>query len=148
MKGKLQAVVKIEIAADAAAVWRALTNPDIVQQYFFGTRLEADWKKGGKIYFRGTWEGKSYEDKGRILDIDAPRLLRFSYWSNLSGKEDIPENYTDISYELVESHHHTILTVTQDGVETEESRDHSASNWKMVFEGMKKIVEAADTSSR
>ncbi len=142
MKGRFQAVVKVEILSDASSVWRALTDPDIVEQYFFGTRLESDWKKGGKIYFRGTWEGRSYEDKGRILDIDPPRLLRYSYWSNLSGTEDIPENYTDITYQLVESQGRTTLTVTQDGAESEESRDHSAKNWKMVFEGMKKIVEA------
>ncbi len=148
MNGKLQAVARVEISADASAVWRALTDPQIVKEYFFGTQLEADWKTGGKIYFRGSWEGKSYEDKGTILRVEPPRLLRYSYWSSLSGKEDIPENHANITYELAESNGFTTLTVTQDGADSEESRDHSASNWKMVFEGMKKIVEERPESHR
>ena len=146
MKRKFQAVVRIEISADASAVWRALTDPQIVKQYFFGTQLEAEWKEGGKLYFRGSWEGKSYEDKGTILRIEPPLLLQYSYWSNLSGTEDIPENYVDITYELAESNGCTTLTVTQDGADSEASRDHSASNWKMVFEGMKRIVEKGPAS--
>ncbi len=141
MKGTYQAIASVEVAADAASVWRALTDPQIVKQYFFGTEVESDWKKGGKIFFRGSWEGKSYEDKGTILEIDPPRLLKFSYWSNLSGTEDLPENYANITYQLTTANGRTRLTILQDNISTEEARDHSAANWKMVLEGLKGIVE-------
>ncbi|HUX12368.1 MAG TPA: SRPBCC family protein [Spirochaetia bacterium] len=141
MRGTYEATASIEVAADVAAVWRALTDPQIVKQYFFGTEVESDWKKGGKIYFRGSWEGKSYEDKGTILEIDPPRLLKFSSWSSLSGTEDLPENYANVAYHLTTANGRTRLTIRQDNVATEEAKDHSAANWKMVLEGLKAVVE-------
>ncbi len=37
------------------------------------------------------WDGKPFEDKGMILAIDEPVLLKTSYYSPLSGKPDTPE---------------------------------------------------------
>ena len=48
----------ISINAPAAKVWQALTDPTIVKQYFFGTNVRSDWKKGGKIIWEGEWEGE------------------------------------------------------------------------------------------
>ena len=83
----------------------------------------------GKIFFRGNWEGKSYEDKGTILEVDPPRLLRYDYWSNASGTADIPENYIVLTFELVESDGVTTITLSQQGAESEEARAHSEQNW-------------------
>ena len=59
----------------------------------------------------------------------------------MSGTPDIPENYVDVTYALVQNNDITILTVTQEGVKTEESLKHSSENWKTVFTGLKKILE-------
>ena len=59
----------IDIDADCSRVWEALTTPEIVKQYFFGTELISDFKVGGEIIFQGDWEGKKYRDKGIILKI-------------------------------------------------------------------------------
>jgi uncharacterized protein YndB with AHSA1/START domain len=131
----------IEINAPAAKVWEALTNPAIVKQYFFGTNVKTDWKKGSPIIWEGEWDGKTYRDKGEILDIDPGRFVRYNYWSTMSGTEDIPENYADITYTLTEKDGVTKLDVTQGNIKSEESKNHSEQNWQSVFGKMKEMVE-------
>jgi uncharacterized protein YndB with AHSA1/START domain len=132
----------ITINAPAAKVWKALTDPSIVKQYFFGTNLKSDWKEGSPIVFEGEWEGKTYQDKGTILEIDPGRFVKYNYWSSMSGTEDKPENYAVISYELSGSDEETVLTITQDHIKTQESKEHSEHNWNMVFGKMKEMVES------
>ena len=65
----------ITINATVSKVWDALTNPDLIKIYFFGTECISDWKKGSTILYKGTYEGKPYEDKGNILDIEKESLF-------------------------------------------------------------------------
>jgi uncharacterized protein YndB with AHSA1/START domain len=127
--------------APIAEVWKGLTDPAIVEQYFFGTHLKSHWKVGSPITFSGEWEGNKYEDGGIILDINAPKLLKYTYWSSMSGTENKPENYYNITYELSETDGTSTLVITQDGIKNQEGMDHSAQNWQTIFDGLKKIIE-------
>src|ERR1700754_1099209 len=111
----------ITINAPANKVWEALTNPAIVKQYFFGTNVKTDWKKGSPIIWEGEWEGKTYQDKGEIKEIDPGKYVKYSYWSSMSGTEDKPENYANVGYTLSEKEGTTVLTVTQDNVKNKEA---------------------------
>jgi len=131
----------ITFKAPIAKVWQGLTDHAMVKQYFFGTDLSSDWKVGGPITFSGEWEGHKYQDGGIILAIDAPKLLKYTYWSSMSGTEDKPENYANITYELSEEEGITTLTIIQDNAGSQEAVDHSEQNWKSIFDGLKKIIE-------
>jgi len=131
----------VTFKAPIAKVWQGLTDPAMVKQYFFGTDLKSDFKVGSPITFSGEWEGHKYEDGGIILDIDAPKFLKYTYWSSMSGTENKPENYNNITYELSEKEGITTLVVTQDGVKNQEAADHSEQNWKSVFDGLRKMIE-------
>jgi uncharacterized protein YndB with AHSA1/START domain len=131
----------ITFEAPIEKVWQGITDPAIVKQYFFGTNLKSDWKVGGRITFSGEWEGHKYEDGGTIIEIDPPKLLKYTYWSSMSGTEDTPENYNNITQELSEDNGVTTLVITQEGVKNQEAKEHSEQNWKSVFEGLKKIIE-------
>jgi uncharacterized protein YndB with AHSA1/START domain len=133
--------ISIIINAPMAKVWQALTNPAIVKQYFFGTNVKSDWKKGSPIIWQGEWEGKSYEDKGTILDIEPGNFVKYNYWSTMSGTEDKPENYANITYQLSEGDGKTTLTVTQDNIKSHQAKEHSEQNWQSVFGKMKEMVE-------
>ena len=84
----------ILIDAPAAMVWDALTNPEQTIKYMFGCKTVSDWKKGSPILYKGIYEGKAYEDKGNILDIEKEKFILYNYWSSFSGTENIPENYS------------------------------------------------------
>jgi len=129
------------INAPAAKVWKALTDASIVKQYFFGTNVKSDWKKGSPIIWEGEWDGKKYQDTGEILDIDPGRYIKYNYWSSMSGTENKPENYANITYTLDEQDGKTELKLTQDNIKSKESLEHSEQNWMMVFGKMKEMVE-------
>lgn len=142
MSNILIATTSIDIQASAEKVWEGLTNPEIIKKYFFGTDASSDWKIGSPIIFSGEWEGKKYQDKGTILDIEECSFVTYDYWSSMSGTEDLPEHYSTITYRLTPHGDHTTLTITQEGFASKEAQEHSASNWQHVFEGLKKLLEA------
>lgn len=141
MNGKITAEILISVQASADKVWDALTNPEKIKLYFFGTNAVSDWKVGSPLLFKGVWEGKEYVDKGIILKSDPPNLFQFNYFSSFSGLEDSPDNYAVITYQLIEKNGTTELSVFQDGIDTEERKKHSEENWKSVMNGLKKLVE-------
>jgi len=138
---KLSLTVSKEVNATPAQVWRAFTEPALIKEYMFGTDTTSDWKKGSSITYKGVWQGKSYEDKGTIVDIVPEKLLHTTYYSPLSGKEDKPENYANVIEEIKQENGKTIVSITQDNIENEEGLAHMRENWNMVLDGLKKTVE-------
>ncbi len=141
MDQNLIASASTTIHAPAARVWEALTRPEIIKQYFFGSNIVTDWKVGSPIYYRGEWQGKPYEDKGVLKAVEPERRLVATHWSPLSGMPDTPENYHTVSYILDGHGDTTDVTITQDHNASEEEKQHSEQNWNMVLEGLKKLLE-------
>lgn len=131
----------VVIKAPRSAVWEALTDPKKVKQYFFNTDLITDWELGSPISFQGEWEGKKYEDKGKVLEFAPTESLSYSYWSPSSGIPDKPELYQVIRYTLTEAPDGIKVGVTQSNIDTKERAEHSAKNWKGALESLKKFVE-------
>ena len=141
MENSFIAYASIEIQASTSRVWDALTNPAIIKQYLFGTETVSGWRVGDPIIFKGTWEGKPYEDKGVIQSFEKEKELGYTYWSSFSNITDVPENYMNIRFVLTRKNNMTTLALTQDNCRNEEARKHSEQNWKSVLEKMKNILE-------
>lgn len=107
----------------------------------FGTNVVSDWQVGSPIAWKGKWQGKPYEDKGKILKIEQERIIQYSHFSPLMGKPDVPENYRTVTIELSSDGAQTTVTLSQDNNETEEAREHSEKNWRMMLDGLKKLLE-------
>lgn len=136
------AKASIDIRAKPESVWKALTDPELIKRYLFGTQASSDWKVGSTITYRGTWQGKPYEDKGIILEIEPNRIFKSTYWSGLSGLPDIPENYNTVSYELAPVGGGTRLSVAQDNNSTEEGKAQAEGNWLVVLKALKELLES------
>jgi uncharacterized protein YndB with AHSA1/START domain len=135
------AVAETEIEATPDEVWSALTDPKKIKEYMFGTEVVTDWTRGGKIVWKGEYDGKKYEDRGKVLEIEPPRHLKVTHFSPLSGREDVPENYHTIVYELEAVGEKTRLTLSQDNNTSEEEAEHSRDNWRKMLSGLKNVVE-------
>lgn len=132
----------VTIHADRAAVWRALTDPALISQYLFGTQVDTDWKVGSPITYRGVWNDKPYEDKGRIVEVDEPNRLASTYFSPLRGKPDVPENYQNVTYVLDDAGDAGVrVTLIQDGNADQAEADHSTANWQTVLDAMRDLLE-------
>jgi uncharacterized protein YndB with AHSA1/START domain len=133
---------QITIKAPPDAVWRALTDPELVKQYMHGTNMQTTWAVGSAITWRGEWKGQPYEDKGTVLAVEPRKLLSTTHWSPMGGSEDKPENYQTVIYELAASGHTTRLTVKQDNNASQQEADEMAEkNWGPVLEGIRAVAE-------
>jgi len=136
---KVQKEVVIQTGADM--VWKALTDRETIKKYFFGTEAISDWQVGSSLIFQGEWEGKTYQDKGTILAAEPGKLLQYNYWSGFSGLEDVPENYSRVTYRMSSEPDQTTLTLTQEGFAGEEALAHAEGGWTMVLDNLKKLLE-------
>lgn len=128
------------LKADVSKVWAALTQPELVKQYFFGTTLQSTWEVGSPIIFSGAWEGQAYKDKGTVLEYTHNKSLKYSYWSSWSNMPDLPENYLLISYAVEPHADGTLLTIIQTNYD-EVRAQHSQDSWASIVAEMRKVVE-------
>ena len=131
----------IIIHAPVGDVWKALTDPGMIHEYFFGVDASGEWKEGNVINYKGEWKGKPYTAKAKVMQVEDLKLLRHSYWSDMSGVADRPENYHIITYELRPHKDHTHLTVVEENLANENLKQESSKLWDTVFENLKKLVE-------
>jgi len=143
MKGTYTAEAKVTIDAPAEKVWEALTNPEKIAKYLYGTQVTSDWKEGGSISYKGEYNGKPYEDKGTIKTFEPNKVFASTYWSSMGGKEDKPENYNLVTYTLEEGGDTTLVTLTQDNIDTDEEKQQMITNWNGVLVGLKEVAEAS-----
>jgi uncharacterized protein YndB with AHSA1/START domain len=135
------ATAECEIDAPPDKVWRALTDPELIKKYMFGSEVKTDWQPGSPITWKGEFEGREYEDKGEIISVDPGRRLEVTRFSPLTGQEDRPENYHRVRYELQQTTGGTSVRLSQDNSSSAEEAEHSAANWQMMLDGLKNVVE-------
>ena len=132
---------QVEISASPGQVWNALTDPELIHKYFFGTRVETTWEPGSPITWSGEYDGRSYQDKGEVLTYEEPRVLSVTHYSPMMGEPDEPENYHTLVYTLTPDGDGTRLELTQDGNESQEQADQFSQNWQGMLDGLKAQVE-------
>ncbi|WP_426227262.1 SRPBCC domain-containing protein [Pseudarthrobacter sp. DSP2-3-2b1] len=131
----------ITIDAPPDRVWEVITDPDAVKEFMFGADLQTDWTVGGPIVWRGEWEGKPYEDKGQILEVEPGRKLVHTHFSPLGGEEDKPENYHTLTWLLEGQDGQTRLTLSQDNNASAAAAEHSQGMWDMLVADVRRISE-------
>ena len=137
----LIAEAQTTIEAPIDKVWDAFINPGTIKKFMFGTTVISDWKEGSKMVWKGEWKGKSYEDKGVILQFKPKTKLQYSHFSPLTGQPDIPENYHTVTIELTDKNKQTIVFLSQDNNTTKQAKEYSEQNWMMMLTGLKKLLE-------
>ena len=131
----------ITIDAPRSRVWSAITDRAAIKEFMFGTEVVTDWRPGSAILWRGVWDGKDYEDKGVIVELESERRLVTTHFSPLSGQDDVPENYHTLTWSLEDGPDTTLLTLTQDNNATAEAAEHSKDMWDNVVKGVKEVAE-------
>jgi len=141
MRGELMINLSILINSGPTVIWNILTDPVRVRLWLFGTNMKTNWKEGSPITYEGEYEGKTYQDKGIVKKFRPELELETTYWSSMSGLEDIPENYNTITYTLAKESNGTRLTLRQDNVHSEKEKEHLNENWNSVLVKIKEMAE-------
>jgi uncharacterized protein YndB with AHSA1/START domain len=70
-------VYSVYIKASPDRVWRAITDGVETEQYYYGTRVDSDWSKGGKVVYAYP-DGSTAAD-GEVLDIEPGKFVRMTF---------------------------------------------------------------------
>lgn len=135
------ATAEVDVSAAPDQVWQALTDPKQIKRYMFGAEVDASWEPGSPITWKGEYDGRSYEDKGEVLEVEPGRRLAVNHFSPLSGQEDRPENYHRLTYEIEPAGDHTHVRLEQDNAGSPEEAEHSRQNWQTMLDNLKNLVE-------
>ncbi len=146
---KLVVKSTITINAPSSQVWDVLTNPEKTKIYMFGCETVSDWNVGSELLWEGEYEGKKMVFvKGKIVNIEPNKLLKYTVIDPFASYPDIPENYLNVTYELTEQDGQTTLIVVQDGFETAAEGEkrykdvyNNGKGWDPILVEIKKVAE-------
>jgi len=128
------------IAATPEAIWDALTKAEATKRYFFGRSVDSQWRPGSEIAYR--MPNGQVDVSGRILEIDPPRLVRFTWMLEwLEAARDLPQ--TTVSFEIEPSGEACRLTMTEDhaGPMPEALLEGGRRGWPIILSGLKSLLE-------
>lgn len=132
----------VKILAPARKVWSALTVPDLVKQWQYGAELVTTWAPGTPIIYRNEWNGQIYEQKGTVIEFTPESRLKYSLFVPGPDRQDIPEHYFSMTYELVESGGATSLLIRQeDPRPSEPDASSGGEEGPDVLAQLKELVE-------
>ena len=135
------ATAQTDVAAAPERVWAALTEPEQIATYMYGSQVATTWEVGSPITWDGEYEGRPYQDKGKVLTYDEPHVLSVTHYSPMMGQPDEPESYHTLVYTLTAADAGTHLELTQDGNESAEQAQQFSQNWQDMLDGLKAQVE-------
>lgn len=127
-------------------VWDALTNGDVTEQYFFGSRVESGWKEGSRITYS---RGGEVTDWGEILKCEPQKELSFTWtnkWDNEEREEPTIATFTlkelDGTVKLTLRHENLM---EKDYVEEEDTFVGYNNGWPAILSNLKTLLETGRT---
>ncbi len=141
MEKNLIAEASTTINAPINKVWDALVNPSIIDKYMFSTTAITDWKEGSEIRWQREFNGIKYEDKGKVIKSKPEKLLIYSHFCPLTGKEDVPKNYDKVIIRLSPDENKVLVSLGQDHNPDEKSLKNSERNWARILDALKVCLE-------
>jgi uncharacterized protein YndB with AHSA1/START domain len=139
---KSQFVYVTYIRTTQKQLWRALTEPEFVRQYWYGVIIKTDWKVGSSWQLEFS-DGK-IADTGEILEFKPRRRLAIK-WRNEFRPKLKAEGYSRCTFELVPEGKVVKLTVTHT-IAREKSKliEAVSGGWPMILSNLKSLLETGN----
>lgn len=136
-------ISRVTILATKEAVWKALTDPELVKLWQYGSELSTDWQVGSAIRFRAEWEGQVFEQWGTVLDVVPNARLRYNLFAPRPDLEDKPENYFEMAYVLTGQGDSTQLEIRQIDNRPGATQEEDQGDENPVLKSLKELVESS-----
>jgi len=141
MKGPKH-VYEVYIRTTPQKLWDAITSPAFTKQYFYGTAVESDWKRGSKVTHRQANGAAALE--GVVVEADPPTRLvtTFAAVHEPKAKDDRPSRVT---WEITKMGDVCKLVLTHDDFDAEtHTFKMVGSGWNPVLSGLKTLLETGE----
>jgi uncharacterized protein YndB with AHSA1/START domain len=141
-------IYQIAIRTSPEKLWRALTDGDATEQYYFNTRIDGDWRAGGAYRYLTsaggigalTNAGEPMID-GVVLVCDPPRKLVMTFrplWTEAGASAPTSK----VTFDLEPMGPITRLTLTHDELERDSALTRGMiEGWALIFSGLKTWLE-------
>jgi len=139
MMNKSEFVYVVYIRTTPERLWSALTSPDFMKQYWFGTHFRTDWKSGS------AWQMVAADgrvtDTGEIVEIDPPRRIVLK-WRNEFRSELKAEGYARCTIELERIADSVKLSIAH-VMDRAQSRfiEAVSGGWPRILSNLKSLLE-------
>ena len=133
----------ITINTPKQRVWDALTRPDLVKLWQYGSDLLTTWEVGSKIEFSTKWEDKVFKQWGTVLQFDPPDKLAYNLFAPRPGIDDKPENYFIMKYVLSDLGDKTKLEIIQEDNRANAVQEPPQGDENPILQAIKKLAESS-----
>lgn len=124
-------------------VWLALTTADLIKKYWFGMRVESDWRAGSpwRMYYDG-----NLMDSGEILESISRRRIEVR-WQNEWKPELKAEGESRCVYEIESVGTSVKLSITHSNERPGSKFIEAVSvGWPMVISNLKSLLETGEVA--
>lgn len=132
----------IDIKAPVDKVWAALTESDLISQWF-GDTCELDATPGGSGHFGWTAHGADF--RVVVERADRPKTLIYR-WARESGVDPVPGNSTVVRFDLTEIDGGTRLSLLETGFEEladpQNAHNDNTGGWQAELAELVEFVES------
>ncbi len=126
-------------------LWRALTEPEFLRQFWFGMTQESDWEPGASWCMKFA-DGR-IADAGEVVESEPHRRLVLK-WRHEMRPELKAEGYSRMTYELAQKGDAVKFTVHHE-IETPNSKliEAVSGGWPMILSSLKSFLETGEALS-
>ena len=131
------------IRTTPAKLWIALTDPEIISKYWFGLRIESDWKVGSswRFYF-----DDQLMDSGKVIK-SIPKKALIRSWQNEWKPELKKEGISQCTYEIEKVGNSTKLTIIHSmKIANSKFIKAVAEGWPMCISNLKSLLETGNVA--
>lgn len=133
MTDKPDFVVVTYIRTTPAALWDAIINPEMTQQYYYASRVQTDLRVGGRFHYTGP-DGAVNLD-GEVVEVEPQRKLVTTFKANWAPDGEI----TRVMYEIEPDGEVCKLTLTH--FDAAKSMAGVDEGWPLILAGLKTLLE-------
>jgi uncharacterized protein YndB with AHSA1/START domain len=131
-------VYEILIRTTPERLWRAITDPEDTMLYYYGTRVESDWKPGSRLLY---FDGDEISLDCKIIEIEPPKRLvhtfTMSYEPGLAA-----ERPSRVSWVIEKQGEVCRLTLVHDNFDGEtETYREVEHGWVDILSSLKTLLE-------
>jgi uncharacterized protein YndB with AHSA1/START domain len=131
----------IIISASTEKVWETITKPELVKLWQYGSDLLTTWEIGSDIRFRTEWQGKVFEQWGKVLEMRPNEVVKYSLFAPRPDLEDKPENYFIMTYVLTQQDGQTQLEIIQEDNRPNAVQEEPQGEENPVLKSLKQLAE-------
>ena len=130
------------IATTPEKVWHGLTDGALTQKYWYGRRVESDWKVGSPVTFWYEAEGgEAVSDRGIVLESKPPR--RRAYTFHVEFIDELRDEHPSrVTFEIEPLGNEVKLSLTHDEFESgSKILEGCRCGWPTILSSLKSLLE-------